>query len=137
MGPYPLRNRRPGAQRATTSALHASPVEITVFSSGSSARGVAASAEGVNLACVTRSLRSRARRSSPGIIASREATTSVAPLHSAVKRSSTDASKCSGAKKSTRAPSPMRYAAVKARMALHTPRCGTMTPLGRPVEPEV
>ena len=98
---------------------------------------MAASALGVNLAWVTRLRAIRAVSSSPGIVSSRGATTSVPPLASAVKTSSTEASKCSGAKRSTRDRGPFSYSREKVAMVLHTPPCSTSTPLGSPVEPEV
>ncbi len=97
VAPYPLKKRRPSPQRRTCSTGSTSPPVTMTFSSGSASTGVTASAEGMVLRWVIRSSRSVRSRSSPGIIASRRASTSSAPLHSAVKMSATEASKCSGA----------------------------------------
>jgi hypothetical protein len=67
----------------------------------------------------------------------RSAPWSAAPLVSARKISSTEASKLSDAAWSTRLRGPVPKLSRAAPMRLETPPCGTSTPLGCPVEPEV
>ncbi|GAA3438555.1 hypothetical protein GCM10018954_081720 [Kutzneria kofuensis] len=103
VGPYELIIRRPGAQRRTRSAVHASPPTMSVRKSGSLVAGTVASATGGIRACVTRSLRStsasRSPSSGPG-----GGTTSAAPAGSDMQSSRMDASKLGDENCSTRSP---------------------------------
>jgi hypothetical protein len=137
VGPYRLKKRRSGAQRSTSSAGHASPAVISVRNAGSSAGGSTASAEGGRVATVTSSSWRRRRRSGPGARVSRVPSTSVAPAASAITISNTEASKLGEANWSTRSPASTPRSRACPRATLASPRCGTSTPLGRPVEPEV
>ena len=96
-----------------------------------------ASTEGGRVATVTRPPRSVSSSASPGRRASRDDITSVAPASSVSNTSATAASKENEANCRTRlVPSmPNRRACAYARLG--TPRCGTITPLGVPVLPEV
>ncbi len=102
VGPYPLWNRRPGAQRATRSGGHASPPTTTVSRSSSPVGSTDARAAGVTNAWVTRSLRSSSASSSPPYTDG-GATTIVDPDPTASNSSSTDASKLGDAKCRVRA----------------------------------
>src|SRR5262249_45879978 len=93
VGPYVLSIRRPGvAQRATSSAGHASPPSTNNFTVGSST-GTTARKDGtvekkVTLLALMNSAASKAERT-----VSPSGTTSVPPTESAPQISSTDASK--------------------------------------------
>ncbi len=136
VGPYALIMRRPGAQRATSPAVTASPPTTRVSRSGSGACGTVASTVGGTRQWVTRS---RARNSASASPPSGPAggTTSAAPDARAISVSITDASKPGEASWSTRLPGrrPKRAAWAAARAC--RPVWVTATPLGGPVEPEV
>jgi hypothetical protein len=86
---------------------------------------------------VTRSSRSSVASGGPGSRSSRSPRTSVPPLSSAITISHTDMSNDSEASCSTRSPGPTPNISRSIAATGPTPRCGTTTPLGRPVEPEV
>ena len=64
-------------------------------------------------------------------------TTSAAPAANAVQMSETEVSKLSEANCRTRLPAPMPNRPAWWLTSTAGPACGTTTPLGRPVEPEV
>ncbi|KOU04658.1 hypothetical protein ADK88_21300 [Streptomyces sp. NRRL F-2295] len=129
--------RRPSDQRATSSGGHASPATTTVAPAGSASSGSTASAVGGRVTCVTSCSAQSAARSGPGISRSAGATTRVAPDRSPITISQAAASKLSAANCSTRLPGPTPNASRWARAREAMPPCGTTTPLGRPVEPDV
>ncbi len=71
-------------------------------------------------------------RCAPGAIRCR-----VAPVISGQKNSHTDTSKVNGVFCRTLSSAPRRYSSCIHSSRLTMPRCGTATPLGRPVEPDV
>ena len=140
VGPYELIMWRPGAHRATSSAVQASPPTMTVRNAGSPSRaacaGTVASAAGGISAWVTSHRSRTAARWSPSSGPS-GGTTSAAPHGSDMHSSSTDASKLGEENCRIRSPGCTSYRSASAAEKLASPRWDTTTPLGRPVEPEV
>jgi hypothetical protein len=106
-----------------------------VRSAGRSSGWSAARSEGGKVATVTAS--SRIIASSSGPACPRGAITSAAPLSSVCATSATPASKEKEANCSTRPPGSTPNASRCAAARFPIPRCGTTTPFGRPVDPEV
>ncbi|URN02954.1 hypothetical protein LUW74_06080 [Actinomadura madurae] len=79
VAPYPLTNRRPAAQRATCSALKASPTDVSVTTDGTSAGSSVASAEGGRVAYETSCRAITSVSPGPGSSSLAGATTSRAP----------------------------------------------------------
>src|SRR2546421_6880096 len=102
VGPYKLKNLRPGAQRSTTSAGHASPATVITRRVGKSSSTIAASAEGGSVTIVTAASRSTLAKFGPGNNDEDRARHSVPPARMAITISKIDASKLSDANCSTR-----------------------------------
>ena len=141
VGPYPLTRgcpRRVASTARTVSGLSTSPPARTTGTAAIAPISVSASwwnSPAVSQATVTPPVRSSdaisGSPSGPG-----GAITTVAPVSSAPQISSVAASKAAGARWSSRWPGP-RGAKAGALMSRTTARCGTATPFGAPVEPEV
>src|SRR5215475_11342838 len=140
VGPYELIIRRPGAHRATSSAVQASPPTITPRKSGSWSRatrsGTVANAAGGISAWVTWNFASTSARCSPSS-GPGGGDTRAAPAGSDMHSSRTDASKLGEENCSTRSPGRTAYRSISAAEKLANPACATTTPFGRPVDPDV
>src|SRR5439155_15462856 len=136
VGPYALIIRRPGAHRATSSAGHASPPTARVRKSGSATSGTVAIATGGIRACVTRFATITSASSSPSS-GPGGGTTRAAPAGSDMHSSRIEASKLGEENCRTRSPADTAKCSTSAAEKLARPACGTTTPFGCPVEPEV
>ena len=137
VGPYALSIRRPADQRSTSSGGQASPAVMRVRPSGiGSPTGQAASTVGGRQTTSMPAFATSSASGSPGARSASAASTRTAPVSSAVSSSQAAASKLNEANCSSRVPSPTPKRSCSAASAA-TARCGTSTPLGRPVEPEV
>ncbi|GAA3089162.1 hypothetical protein GCM10020001_000120 [Nonomuraea salmonea] len=144
VGPYRLCSSAPPStskKRSCNGCGSASPEHTTQRSPSQAAaegcRRNTSSIDGTKCATLTRaSLISCARyagsRCPPGL-----ATTSVAPVTSGQKNSQTDTSKPYGVFCSTRSPGSSGSRRCIQASRFTTPACGTTTPFGRPVDPEV
>ena len=137
VGPYRLKKRRPGAQRATSSGEQASPATVMVARSGSGAAGSAPRAVGVSVTTLMRSRCRKPSRSGPGSRSARSPRHRVAPDASAMTISKVAASKLSDENCSTRSAGPTPNMRCWQPARLTRPRCASSAPLGVPVEPEV
>ena len=141
VGPYPLTRgcpRRAVSTARTASGLSTSPPARTTGTAAIAP--ISASASWWNSPAVSQATVTPAVRSSDATSGSPSgpggAITIVAPVSSAPQISRVDASNATGARWSSRSPGP-REANVGSLMSRMTARCGTATPFGTPVEPEV
>ncbi len=138
VGPYALTRRRPADQRATTSGGQASPATASAVICGRVVSGGrAARTDGGRVAWVTRCSATSPARPAPGSRRAAGAMTRVAPVSQAPQISATDASKLGDANCRTRLPAVTVNRSACAAASPARPACGTTTPLGTPVEPEV
>ena len=138
VGPYALNSARPGAQRCTSACGIASPPEINTRRPGSVAvSGSADSTTGGSSAWVMPAWATKLSSASPISTTPGAGMCSDAPCDSAISHSNTQASKLKDANCSTRLSCDTANRSACACSRLATPRCGTSTPFGRPVEPEV
>nr|MCF0103490.1 hypothetical protein [Streptomyces sp. MH191] len=137
VGPYALTSRRPADQPAARFRGSASPAVTRVVSEGRLSGSMSASAAGGSVAWVTPRSATRRTSAGPGISSGDGADTRQAPLHSAITVSHTDASKLIDANCRTRLPGESARCSACSAARLGSPRWVTVTPLGRPVEPEV
>ncbi len=137
VGPYALNMARPGAHRSTSCWGRASPAHTIVSRCGSSRSGTMASTLGGRVMWVIRVSARKSPRPGPYRTSRRGGRTRVAPEHSAMASSKTDASKLGEANCSTRWPGLTVNVERWASARLASPRWVSVTPLGRPVEPEV
>src|SRR5690606_35108031 len=138
VGPLQLSIRYLVAHRCTSSAGTFSAPHSTMNPAGNSvSSGNIPSTDGPIAMWVTRWRRVYSASGSPGTRRSAGTTTRVPPLSSPMHISQNATSKLGEANCSTRLleSTPTRSAWVASSLA--TPRCGTTTPLGLPVEPEV
>ena len=137
VGPYVFTIRRPGrAHRSTIEWGHASPPRIrrrTVGTSSSRIERSVGTVERTVTRCSVRIL----DRSGPARAISGVAATSVAPARKASHISSTERSNDREAPWYTRSSGRTLNMRPSTRTRWHTLRCSTITPFGRPVEPEV
>ena len=136
VGPYRLNITRPGAYAATTDAGTASAPHSNHRTDANAATGTVASTVGVRKACVICCCAISSASSAPPRTCA-GATTTVAPAPNPSSSSSTAASKLGEAACNTRAAGPTANRCANSAAKLPRPRCGTTTPLGRPVVPEV
>ncbi len=137
VGPYTLIIRRPVDHCPASAAGQGSPATLSVMPVGRPSGGIAASAVGGSLRCVTSLRRTVLVSAGPGSSWCGAASTSVAPVHRARKMSDTEASKLGEANCNTRLPGPMPSRAACAVTRPGRPECVTTTPFGTPVDPEV
>jgi hypothetical protein len=128
--------RRPSDHFAASAAGQASPPTTSVCRCGNSPCGKVARAAGGISAWLTACFSSRSARSVPSSC-SGPGTTSAAPARKAINWSITEASKPLEENCSTRESWSMASRSAIAVPRLPRPACGTTTPLGMPVEPEV
>ncbi len=136
VGPYALTMRRVPAQRAGRPGGHASPATVSVSSVAGSSSATASTLGGT-VAWVMSQRRSAAPSATWGGSPSAPGTTEAAPDSRAMHSSETAASKLSDAICRTRDSRVTANRSIWARARFPTPVCGTTTPLGRPVEPDV
>jgi hypothetical protein len=148
VGPYELMKRAEGATidahaRTLSIGVASPPVMNTRSDSGSARRRSAMScihccqsADGRSR-IVSAFARHSSRMSSFDSSLAGSASTTVAPLTSAGKIWNADTSNPIGAKCRNRSPGRMPVASTTPRQELTSARCGTMTPFGAPVDPDV
>jgi hypothetical protein len=134
-----LNSRRPAPQRSTSAALHASPAVISVFTdaSASAASADAISTTGGIVACVIACCCVKLASALPVTCSEDAGMCRLAPCAIDIASSHANASKLSDENCSTRLDA-STCSAWRCQVArLHQPRCSTITPFGRPVDPEV
>jgi hypothetical protein len=137
VGPYMFRNRRPSAHRAATSGRQRSPPHPRVRTPASVPAGIISSTAGVTTRWVMPRARMVSASTAGAATVSGGTVQTAAPPASAAKISSTEWSNASDAVCATRSPGRTSIRLTASAMIPTPPACGTSTPLGRPVEPEV
>ncbi len=136
VGPYELRIRRPADQRSTSSGGQVSAATTSVIAAGSAPSGISWSTAGVIAAWVTRWRTASSARAGPGTVPG-SATTRVEPVSRPIASSQNPPSKAGDRWCRTRLPGTTPSCEVKMSSRPGSPVCVTVTPLGRPVVPEV
>ncbi len=143
VGPYRLCSSAGSTawNREARSAGSASPLHITrhspMHSAAPGSSRNARSIEGTKCTVVTRSSWISPARYAGSLWPSGLATTSAAPVIRGQKNSHTDTSKLDGVFCSTRSEAVRPYSSCIHSRRLTMPSCGTTTPFGLPVDPEV
>ncbi len=136
VGPYELSIRRPEDQRSTSSGGQLSAATTSVMPAGSAPSGISWSTAGGIAACVTACRTARSARAGPGVMPG-SATTRVDPVSSPIDSSQNPPSKEGDRWCRTRLPGTTPQCEVKMSTRPGSPACVTVTPLGRPVVPDV
>ncbi len=142
VGPYMLKICVRGSasrRRRTSAEASGSPPSMRRTSEveGGAALRIDSKNDGTELACVTRSVSTNSQKRRPSIARSSPAMTTVAPLSSGSSSWPIETSKPTETAARTRSPLAMGSCARRANARLTAARCGTATPFGFPVEPEV